>query len=81
MKWAKTVRYQTTLKLGRGVYNVLCESDFDDGYAVYINKEFVTDVETLPSQEELEDIILDNNVLEGTIKTGLAQSGVFDESY
>jgi hypothetical protein len=79
MKWAKTVRYQTTAKVGRKVYNVLCESDFDDGFAIYVDKQFVADVDTLPTMEELTDIILENRELEETIKDGLATSGVFDE--
>jgi hypothetical protein len=79
MQWAKTTKYQTTIKVGRKLYNVLCESDFDDGFAVYINRQFVADIEALPTKEELIDIIADNNQLESTIKDGLALSGVFDE--
>lgn len=80
MEWGKTVRYQTSMSIGHKVYNVLCESDFDDGFSVYVNGEFVADVEGLPTREQLEDIIAENSQLELTIKTGFAQSGVFDET-
>lgn len=78
MNWEKTIRYQTNIKIGRRVYNVSCESDIDDGYAVYVNKHFVADVETLPTEEELRDIILDNIEIENTIKGGFVASGTFE---
>lgn len=78
MKWAKTVKYQTTLQVGRILYNVRCESDFDDGFSVYVNNEFVSDVEKLPTEEELVQIISDNLDIESTIKHGLASAGVFE---
>lgn len=79
MTWGKTIRYKTEVKIGRGRYKVICESDYDDGFSVFVNNVFVADVDTLPTLEELTDIILDNNELETTIKTGLASAGAFNE--
>lgn len=79
MKWAKTTRYQTSVHLNGRVYNVLCESDFNDGYTLYINRQLITDIETLPTLDELTDIIADNTQIENTIKEGFLAAGVFSE--
>lgn len=78
MRWDMTERYRTSIRIGFRTYSVICESDFDDGFAVYVNKQFVADVDTLPTEEELLDIISENNMLENNIKEGYAAAGVFE---
>jgi hypothetical protein len=78
MKWNKTERYQTSVRVGFRTYIVVCEKDFDNGFAVYVDRNFVADVDTLPTEEELKEIILDNNMLESNIKEGYASAGVFE---
>lgn len=77
MKWAKTTRYQSTITIRNKVFNVLCESDFDNGFAVYINGEFLADFEELPTRDQLVNTISEYNTLENTIKDGYAASGVY----
>ena len=77
MKWKKVIRYTTEIKIGRYVYPVVCESDIDDGFAVYVRNEFIADVDALPCEEELRRTIKEYIEIEGHIKTGLAQSGAF----
>ena len=64
MKWAKTVRYQASVEVQGQVFNVLLEGDFDDSFAMYINKEYTCDVEGLPDYDRLEEIIRDEIELE-----------------
>lgn len=64
MKWAKTVRYQTSVQIEGQIFNVLLEGDFDNSFAMYINKEYTCDVEALPEYEELEQIIREEIELE-----------------
>jgi hypothetical protein len=78
MTWSKTILYQTTIKVAHRSYAVCCEQDRDGGFAVYVNKNFLADVESLPSEEELTTIIADNTILENTIKTGLLAAGAFE---
>lgn len=78
MNWAKTIRYQTNIKVGRYTYPVKCEQDFDGGYSVYVKGRLVADVDSLPTEEELEEIISDNIKIEGSIKESYLAQGVFD---
>lgn len=64
MKWAKTTRYQTSVRIEGQVFNVLLESDFENSFAVYVNSEYTCEVEALPEYEELEQIIREEIELE-----------------
>lgn len=55
MKWYKTVRHQAILSIDGEVFNILCEDD--DGIALSINGEYVRDVDTIPTYDELIDVI------------------------
>lgn len=55
MKWYKTVRHQAILSIDGETFNVLCEDD--NGIALSINGEYVTDVDTIPTYDELIEFI------------------------
>lgn len=61
MTWGKTTRFQRGVLVNGRVYNVLCESDEDGVYALYLNKEYLRDVDSLPTQAELKKYIREQN--------------------
>lgn len=62
MKWAKTTRYHTSIRVQEDIFNVMLESDFGTEFAVYVGGEYVCDVTDLPDRDKLEEII--NEMLE-----------------
>lgn len=70
MKWAKTIKHQTSISLNSKIFNILCE---DSGsIAVSINGEYIFDVETLPKYEELVNIIKESEFIELEINEAMA---------
>ncbi len=72
MKWAKTVRYQATISVDGEIFNIRLEKDFDEDFAVYINSEYIRDVENIPTREELEEMVGDTIELEKKAEDSLA---------
>lgn len=56
MKWAKTVRYQTSIVVSGTVYNVRGVDD-GDGIAITMNGDYVCEVDNLPTHDELVNFI------------------------
>ena len=65
MKWAKSIRYQTVVQINGKVHNLTCLQDFDEGYSLYSNGEYIADVDELPTKEEAINLISEYTVLEG----------------
>lgn len=57
MRWAKSVRYQANVVYEGIVYNIRCDSDFDEDLTLSIDGEYICDVDKLPSFEDVKDYI------------------------
>lgn len=55
MKWAKTTKYQATLSVDGIIHNVVLE--YDDSYALFVNRQYIMDLEYMPEYDELVSII------------------------
>lgn len=64
MRWAKSVRYQSSISYQDEVYNIICDRDEYDDIALSINGEYVCDLNELPTQEELEGYVDDYVTIE-----------------
>lgn len=57
MRW--TIQHVSTILIGLTPYRVVAEED--DGIALYINNEYVKDVDELPTYEELVELVEEQN--------------------
>lgn len=57
MRW--TIQHVSTILIGLTPYRVVAEED--DGVALYINNEYVKDVDELPTYEELVELVEEQN--------------------
>ena len=53
MRWAKTTKYQASLMVDFKAFSIVCEGGEGEDYALSINGEYIRDVQTLPTYEEL----------------------------
>lgn len=69
MRWAKTTKYQASVMINLKAYNILCEGDIDEDYALSINGEYIKDVSTLPDYEEIVQIVSEEIELEDAARS------------
>ena len=64
MNWAKTIKYQASVSFDGELYNVLCEGEDGEDFALMINGEYICDVAELPTSNELMDYVDQHVTLE-----------------
>lgn len=57
MRWAKTIKYQVSLMVDFRAFNIVCEAGDGEDYALSINGEYIRDLPSLPTYEELKEEI------------------------
>lgn len=62
MKYITTTRHQVALSVDGEVFNIVVEDD--NGLALYINKDYVKDVDELPNSDELIQVVREYAELE-----------------
>lgn len=64
MRWAKTIKYQASVMIDLKAYNIVCEGEANEDFAVSINGEYICDVSTLPTYEELLEMVSEQAAIE-----------------
>ena len=70
MRWAKTTKYQASVMINLKAYNIVCEGEADEDYALSVNGEYIRYVSALPEYEELVQIIDEELMLEEEANIG-----------
>jgi hypothetical protein len=70
MRWAKTTKYQASVMINLKAYNIVCEGEAGEDYALSVNGEYIRDVSALPEYEELVQIIDEELMLEEEANIG-----------
>ena len=68
MQWHKLIEYTTVVNIDDVDYMVTARKEgCDEEYAIEIDREYVTDSETLPDREFIKKLISDNKEIESRV--------------
>lgn len=79
MRWATSVRHQTSIAVNGKIYNILCDGAKDEDLALCVNGEYICDVQTLPDRDELIGFIEENIRLNRLARTSFSGMGQFND--
>lgn len=63
MRWTKTITHQTSVEIDGKYHVVTCEEDNEE-FALFIDGEYICDVDKLPTKDEIAEQINQQNILE-----------------
>ena len=76
MKWAKTIIYSGTIEVDGVLFTIKLEEESTDNYALFIAGEYTCDVDSMPTEEWLEDKIREVVILNEESLTRYPNGGI-----